>query len=48
MWVIHNETTGYEIDRVESREERDEMLSELNSDANYENFGYTYGYRWEA
>lgn len=45
MWVIYNEATGYEIDRVESRTERDEIIRNLTeSDV----WGYTYSSRWEA
>lgn len=44
MWVITNATTGYEIDRVETTQERDNLIFELEK-VDYYEYGYTY--RWE-
>jgi len=44
VWVVFNSATGYEIDRVETREERDEMITDLES---LDIWGYSYSYRWE-
>lgn len=46
MWVVYRADTGMEIDRVESREIRDNLIEELSRPENnlYE---FTYTYRWE-
>jgi hypothetical protein len=44
MWVVFNATAGVEIDRLETREERDLLLRNLR---NYNIYECEYGYRWE-
>lgn len=43
MWVIYNEETGYEIDRIESNRLANLMLVGLNDNE----FGNRYAKRWE-
>lgn len=45
MWVVFCDQTGVEVDRVESREERDELVAIMDEDNEWK--GYTYSYRWE-
>jgi hypothetical protein len=44
MWVIVNETTGYEIDREVNYKVAKAIVSGLNES---DQWGYTYGLRWE-
>lgn len=43
MWVIYNEDTGYEIDRIEDWEEAKALVKSLNANE----FGNRYAKRWE-
>jgi hypothetical protein len=44
MWVIYNASTGNEIDRIEDHSEAQAKLEWLQVT---DDWGYTYGKRWE-
>lgn len=44
MWVVYSKFTGEEMDTFENRDERDEFITRLNSENDYDE----YTYRWEG